>query len=106
MEEIHHTHKKTHRAVLPSPWRKTSSVSIKTKPAGSGETEEPGKLPITSKRIDPAPGTHTITYESEIDRIDITHTAHSREGLLTGSTGRRIPGRKKGIYSMKDVLKL
>jgi 4-hydroxy-tetrahydrodipicolinate reductase len=108
MEEIHHTHKKD----APSGTAITLAEDIlrvnKNKTGWvSGETEEPGKLPITSKRIDPAPGTHTITYESEIDRIDITHTAHSREGFAYGAVlAAEFLAGKKGIYSMKDVLKL
>ena len=62
-------------------------------------------LIITSKRIDPAPGTHTVTYDSPIDSIEITHTAHSREGFATGAVlaAEWIAG-KKGVFSMKDML--
>jgi 4-hydroxy-tetrahydrodipicolinate reductase len=67
----------------------------------------PNELSIISKRIDPAPGTHSIKYFSSIDEIEITHTAHSRTGFATGAVlaAEFIAG-KKGIYSMKDVLNI
>lgn len=64
-------------------------------------------LPIYSKRIDTTPGTHTVSYKSEIDDIEITHTAHSRKGFALGAVlaAEWIVG-KKGFFSMKDVLGL
>jgi 4-hydroxy-tetrahydrodipicolinate reductase len=62
-------------------------------------------LEILSERVDPAPGIHTIAYESDIDTITITHTAHNRRGFATGAVlaAEYITG-KKGIYQMSDVL--
>lgn len=62
-------------------------------------------LPIISKRIDPAPGTHIIRYQSEIDTLEISHTAHSREGFALGAilVAEWIEG-KKGVLSMDDFL--
>ncbi len=63
------------------------------------------ELQIISERIDPAPGKHKILYQSAIDDIEITHTAHNRQGFATGAVlaAEFIIG-KKGIFSMKDVL--
>jgi 4-hydroxy-tetrahydrodipicolinate reductase len=63
------------------------------------------ELEIISRRIDPAPGTHTVEYSSEIDAIAITHTAHNRRGFATGAVlaAEFIAG-KKGIWQMSDVL--
>jgi 4-hydroxy-tetrahydrodipicolinate reductase len=63
------------------------------------------ELEIVSERVDPAPGTHTIAYESDIDTITITHTAHNRRGFASGAVlaAEYIAG-KKGIYEMSDVL--
>ncbi len=60
---------------------------------------------ITSLRIDPAPGTHTVTYHCPIDDISITHTAHSRIGFASGAVlaANFLVG-KNGIFKMKDVL--
>jgi 4-hydroxy-tetrahydrodipicolinate reductase len=71
-----------------------------------GETpNNTSSLPITSKRIDPAPGTHSILYSSDIDDIQITHTAHSRQGFALGAVqvAEWILG-KKGVLSMDDFL--
>jgi 4-hydroxy-tetrahydrodipicolinate reductase len=64
-------------------------------------------LYIESQRIDPAPGTHKVTYSSEIDTIEIIHTAHSRKGFAAGAVlaAEWLPG-KKGVFTMKDVLEI
>ncbi len=62
-------------------------------------------LPVSAERTDPAPGTHIIRYSSDIDTIEISHTAHSREGFALGAilVAEWIQG-KKGILSMDDFL--
>lgn len=67
--------------------------------------ENPTELALTSERIDPAPGTHSVTYSSEIDTIEIKHTAHSREGFASGAilAAEWIIG-KKGYFTMRDLL--
>ncbi|MGW9686820.1 4-hydroxy-tetrahydrodipicolinate reductase [Flagellimonas sp. 2504JD1-5] len=64
-------------------------------------------IAITSKREGTVPGTHTITYQSIVDAIEIKHTAHNREGFALGAViaAEWIQG-KTGIFSMKDVLNL
>lgn len=67
----------------------------------------PDQLYIESKRIDPAPGTHTIRYQSAIDTITIEHEAHSREGFALGAVvAAEFLYGKKGVYTMKEVLGL
>jgi len=65
------------------------------------------KVYIDAQRIENVPGTHTVFYNSTVDTIEITHTAHSREGFALGSViaAEWLSG-KKGIYTMKDVLEL
>ena len=62
-------------------------------------------LPIKALRIDDVPGTHTVTYESNVDKLSIRHEAFSRNGFALGATiaAEFIVG-KKGVFSMKDVL--
>ncbi len=62
---------------------------------------------IESERIDPAPGTHIVKYTSEIDTIEIIHTAHSRKGFASGAilAAEWLLG-KHGIFTMKDVLEI
>jgi 4-hydroxy-tetrahydrodipicolinate reductase len=64
-------------------------------------------LVITSERIDPAPGTHTVAYSSPIDTIEITHTAHTRKGFASGAVlAAEFAAHKNGIFTMKEVLGL
>jgi 4-hydroxy-tetrahydrodipicolinate reductase len=64
-------------------------------------------LIIRSERIDPAPGTHCVTYASPIDSIEITHTAHTRKGFAGGAVlAAEFANQKIGIFTMKDVLGL
>jgi 4-hydroxy-tetrahydrodipicolinate reductase len=63
-------------------------------------------LPIQAIREPHVPGTHTLIYESDIDKIEITHEAKGRLGFAKGAVAaaRFLVG-KKGIYSMSDLLK-
>jgi 4-hydroxy-tetrahydrodipicolinate reductase len=106
MTEIHHTEKKDAPSgtaislaeqILSNIGRKDSWVN-----AASQNQKE---LVITSERIDPAPGTHVVTYSSEIDTIEITHTAHTRIGFASGAVlAAEFANKKVGIFTMKDVL--
>ena len=116
MEETHHTQKldapsgtaiTLANSILENVERKTKWVCHTVEARnpdsfGEGSTDA---IEITAKRIDPAPGTHIVTYDSPIDTIEISHTAHSREGFATGAilAAEWIFG-KKGVFSMKDML--
>jgi 4-hydroxy-tetrahydrodipicolinate reductase len=70
--------------------------------AGSGN-----ELPIKSERVGEVPGIHTIKYDSEVDYIEITHSAKSRKGFALGAVlAAEFSNENKGILSMKDMLKL
>jgi 4-hydroxy-tetrahydrodipicolinate reductase len=108
IEEIHHTQKKD----APSGTAITLAEGILNNNHNKekwvlGETENKTELSITSKRIDPAPGTHIINYNSSIDSIEIKHTAHNRIGFASGAVlaAEFLKG-KKGIYGMNDVLSI
>ncbi|PUZ25277.1 4-hydroxy-tetrahydrodipicolinate reductase [Chitinophaga parva] len=108
MEEIHHTQKKD--APSGTAISLAEQILAKVSRKKSWINDQPpamDQLAILSKRIDPTPGTHTITYTSEIDDITITHTAHSRQGFAAGAVvaAEWLQG-KKGIFTMKDVLDL
>ena len=45
----------------------------------------PNELPIASIRHDEVPGIHSISYDSDADKITITHDAHSRQGFALGA---------------------
>jgi 4-hydroxy-tetrahydrodipicolinate reductase len=106
IREIHHTQKKD----APSGTAVTLAEQIisinphKNKWV-SESTASTNEIPIFSKRIDPAPGTHVIKYASPIDDIELIHSAHSRKGFALGAVlaAEFISG-KKGVFSMSDVL--
>lgn len=107
MEEIHHTAKKDApsgtgitlaEGILENITRKKNWVNT--------EAGGPEELALLSKRIDPYPGEHTVTYKSDIDTIEIKHTAHSREGFATGAVlAAEFTAGKQGIFGMDDMLK-
>lgn len=67
----------------------------------------PEDIKMTSIRKDPAPGTHTIKYESAIDDIEITHTAKSRDGFALGAVlAAEFINKNQGLFTMADVLKI
>lgn len=68
-------------------------------------SSDSGVVPVISKRIDTVPGTHEVTYESNVDQISIRHVAHSREGFASGAlhAAEWIVG-KQGFFTMDDFL--
>jgi 4-hydroxy-tetrahydrodipicolinate reductase len=65
-----------------------------------------GQIAVTSHRKDGVPGTHIIGYNSDIDSIEIKHTAHNRSGFALGSViaAEWLMG-KQGVFTMQDVIK-
>lgn len=70
-------------------------------------TIDPLKLGIAAVRRSNVPGTHTISWESEEDLIEITHRAKGRRGFAVGAVvaAEFIAG-KTGIYSMDNIISL
>lgn len=106
MEEIHHTQK------LDAPSGTAISLAkgvIENSNYKNWTLENPNEneIQIDAKRIENVPGTHSIFYTSEVDTIEIKHTAHNRDGFALGSiiAAEWIVG-KKGVFTMKDVLEL
>lgn len=65
-----------------------------------------GQLGVIAHRIPDVPGTHTVTYDSDIDSISITHQAHNRKGFALGAVlAAEWIVDKKGIHTIKDMLK-
>jgi 4-hydroxy-tetrahydrodipicolinate reductase len=107
VEEIHHTQK------LDAPSGTAISLANDIIEYHKGFTnwklDENGKntIPITAKRIADVPGTHTVTYKSEVDTIKIEHIAHNRQGFALGAViaAEWIVG-KTGVFTMNDVLNI
>jgi len=69
--------------------------------------EKAWELQVTSDRDDSSAGTHVVTYDSEIDTIELTHTAKSRRGFALGAViaAEWLHDHGPGIYTMADILK-
>lgn len=104
LEEIHHTHKKD----APSGTAITLAEGViqnsDYKDWVLGDTEGQ-HLGIHAIRKDEVPGTHSVSYRSTVDEIEIKHTAFSRDGFALGAVvaAEWLLG-KKGNYSIQDVL--
>ncbi len=107
MEEVHHTQKLD----APSGTAISLAKDIISNHDGFDQwkLEEAGEntIPITAKRIENVPGTHTVAYESEVDTISIEHIAHNRQGFALGAVvaAEWIIG-KTGVFTMNDVLNI
>ncbi|MBD0724695.1 4-hydroxy-tetrahydrodipicolinate reductase [Flavobacterium sp. L1I52] len=106
MEEIHHIHK------LDAPSGTAISlaqgvIENSNYDKWTLENAKENEIHIEAVRTGEVPGTHTVTYDSGIDSIEIKHTAHNREGFALGAViaAEWLAG-KHGIFSMRDVLGL
>lgn len=105
IDEIHHIHKKD----SPSGTAITLAEGI-LKECNRYDSWEIGsneerKIGISSVRTGEVPGTHEIKWDSEVDSIQIKHTAHSRKGFAMGAVlaAEWIKGRT-GAFGMSDLL--
>ena len=106
IDEIHHKQKKD----APSGTAITLTETILRKNSRYNhwklyQSDHPGDLIIHSVREGIVPGTHTVQYVSDIDKISIRHEAFNRDGFATGAVlaAEFMQGRK-GIYGMNDLL--
>jgi 4-hydroxy-tetrahydrodipicolinate reductase len=112
VEEIHHTQKldapsgtaiTIAEGILDGLERKNTWVN---EVIGQQEdvVTKPTELLIESHRIEEVPGTHTVIYSSEVDKLEFKHTAHSRAGFALGAilAAEWVHG-KKGFYSIQDM---
>ena len=66
----------------------------------------PNELPIASIRRDEVPGIHSISYDSEADKITITHDAHSRKGFALGAVlAAEYTKEHTGLLTTSDLFK-
>ena len=95
--EAHHAEKKD----APSGTAKEIAKIVKSV---KGDIE----IPIDSIREGEIVGEHTITFESDVDLLEITHSAKTRDIFAKGAlkAAKFVAGRKSGLFTMKDVLAL
>ena len=94
--EVHHVHKLD----APSGTAKTLQQCIMHNAQCTME-----QVPITSIRKGEVPGIHTVTWDSEVDTISISHSAKSRKGFALGAVlaAEWIIG-KKGYHTFDEIM--
>ena len=106
LEEIHHIHK------LDAPSGTAISLAEgiihnSNFEAWKLDESKEKELGIFAIREDEVPGTHSVFYRSEVDEIEIKHTAFNRNGFALGAViAAEWIVDKKGVFAMKDVLGL
>ncbi|WP_053404302.1 4-hydroxy-tetrahydrodipicolinate reductase [Persicobacter sp. CCB-QB2] len=108
MVEIHHTEKLDAPSGTAITLAEGVLDNVERKAKWVNETSEKAEeLDIISLREAEVPGTHSVHYRSEVDDIEIKHTAHSRKGFALGAVlvAEWLP-KQKGVCSMDDFLKL
>lgn len=91
--ETHHVHK------LDAP--SGTARSLADIVSASADVE----VPIESRRIGEVPGIHELTFESDCDRIVLTHEAYSRKGFAQGAVQAAVLAWDiKGIYEFKELI--
>jgi 4-hydroxy-tetrahydrodipicolinate reductase len=115
VEEIHHTQKADSpsgtaitlaEGIIENIGSKTEWVNALSADGAEAadETIAPNQLLIESFRIDSVPGTHTVLYDSEVDTIELKHTAHNRNGFALGAVmAAEWVTDKKGFFEAKDM---
>lgn len=108
IKEIHHIHKLDAPSGTAIALAEDIVNNIGRKSAWKLKTDKnAGKkdLLITSVRKDEVPGTHAVCYTSDMDDIELIHTAKNRMGFALGAVlaAEWILG-KKGVFGMKNLL--
>jgi len=72
-----------------------------------GQPSDNSVLEVSAVRRSKVKGIHTVTWENELEMIEITHMAHSRDCFAQGAVmaAEFLVG-KKGIFGMDDLLNL
>ena len=105
IEEIHHTQKKDAPSGTAISLANDILERVERKQKWVNEpTEEADAIEITSLREGMIPGTHTVTYESADDKIDIKHTLFSRRALALGAVvAAEFVATRKGVFTIDDL---
>ena len=99
--EVHHVHKLD----APSGTAKTLAEQINKTSLTTPSEEGVGKVKITSIREGEVPGIHSVTWDSEVDTLCISHSAKSRKGFALGAVlaAEWIIG-KTGYHTFDEVM--
>jgi 4-hydroxy-tetrahydrodipicolinate reductase len=107
IEEIHHTQKQDTPSGTAITLAEDAIKESEYTGWSLGKSLDPKQIGIEAKRIENIPGTHSVSYDSKIDSIEIKHIAKNREGFGLGAViaAEWLFG-KTGVFSMKDVLNI
>lgn len=108
IEEIHHTEKLDEPSGTAIALAERILSQLDNKDSWAlGSTQVANTVSIIAHREDNVPGTHTLSFSSDIDTIQIKHTAHNRLGFAQGAVlaAEWLIG-KQGIFGMDDLLRL
>ncbi len=108
IEEIHHAHKKEKPSGTAIHLANDITENLNRINNWSvPPSNHPSQLSVFSKRIHEDPGTHTVKYFSDVDEINIIHTAKNRRGFAEGAimAAEWLIG-KKGYFEMKDMIRI
>lgn len=106
IEEIHHTEKldAPSGTAITTAERLLANYPSKTDWKLSEEASTTD-IAITAVRTPNVPGTHKVSFNSDIDSISLEHVAHSRKGFAGGALiAAEWLLDKKGVYTMTDLL--
>lgn len=107
LEEIHHIHKLDAPSGTAISLAEEIFKNNQKYNAWKLEETQDKQLGIFAIREDEVPGTHSVFYRSEVDEIEIKHTAFNRNGFALGAVvAAEWIKDKKGNFTMKDVLGL
>jgi 4-hydroxy-tetrahydrodipicolinate reductase len=107
IEEVHHTEKRDMPSGTAITLAERLMRSMRSKKSWKLNAESSkSTIGISALRQPNVPGTHTVTFSSAIDTIQLSHTAHSRMGFANGAVhaGEWMLG-KTGVFSMEDLLR-
>ena len=107
IEEIHHSQKQDAPSGTAITLAEDAIKESEYTGWSLGKSLDPKLIGIEAKRIENIPGTHSVSYDSKIDSIEIKHIAKNREGFGLGAViaAEWLFG-KTGVFSMKDVLNI
>lgn len=106
IEEVHHIQKKDAPSGTAITLAEGILAEIDRKRGWVNEPEAaPDRIAVTSVREGMVPGIHTVTYESEDDRLQLRHEIKNRRTLAQGAVvAAEFLCGKRGVYTMDDLL--
>ncbi|MFW5699690.1 MAG: 4-hydroxy-tetrahydrodipicolinate reductase [Bacteroidota bacterium] len=107
IEETHHTQKLDAPSGTAITLAEDILGNIERKSTWELDSEDKSKLNIKAIRKENVPGIHTVTYDSEVDYITMTHSAKSRKGFALGAVlAAEFAKDNKGILTMDDLMQI